>query len=277
MGKALRIVAGLVLAAAACDLPAQAQSITAANSADRDLFAAFNAELDRAADNALADTVQRMADAAIDDGLATRPRSPESLLLDFDQRYRPTAKLGLGAAMNRLERLRPVVEPILQSEGIPFELASMIVVESGARPNALSPKGALGIWQLMPDTARRYGLKVTPGSDQRLDAEKSTRAAARYLRDLYQQFGSWPLALAGYNAGEQAVQRAIEHTGNSDFLQLSNLRLLPQETRSYVPAVLSVMQLLGIRQLPNAPQTSGHTGSSELIFAVAGTQTMNPR
>ena len=252
----------------------EAQSITAAtaHAPNSDPFAAFHAELERAADTALADTIQRMADAASDDRNHTPSRSPESLITDFDQQYRPAATIGATAVMKRLDQLRPIVEPILESEGIPVELASVIVVESGARPNALSPKGALGIWQLMPDTARRYGLKVTPGSDQRLDAEKSTRAAARYLRDLYQQFGSWPLALAAYNAGEQAVQHAIEHTGNSDFLQLSNLRLLPQETRSYVPAVLSVMQLLGIRQLPNAPPTPGRTGSSERIFAAAGAQ-----
>ena len=271
MDKTLRIIAGLFLAAAYV-VPVHAQSMTAVNSPDRDPFAAFHAELDRAADNALADTVRRMADAASDDSRTTRPRSPESLLLDFDQRYRPTAKLGLGAAMNRLDQLRPVVEPILEREAIPTELASAIVVESGARPNALSPKGALGLWQLMPETARRYGLVVNPHRDERLDVEKSTHAAASYLRDLYQQFGSWPLALAAYNAGEQSVQHAVDHAGNSDFLQLSNLRLLPQETRNYVPAVLSVMQLLGAGQLPNPPRAWRNTGSSELIFAVAGAQ-----
>ena len=86
----------------------------------------------------------------------------------------------------------------------------------------------------MPDTARRYGLTVTTQRDEQLDIYKSTRAAARYLRELYAQFGDWSLVFAGYNAGEQTVQRAIDRSGTSDF---SRLNRLPAETRNYVPAV----------------------------------------
>jgi hypothetical protein len=269
MGKALNIVAGLLLAVPSV-LPVHAQSMASANSADRDPFATLHAELDHAADTALADTVQRMADAASDDSRPTRSRSPESLLQDFDERYRPTTKLGSSAAINRLAQLRTVVEPILQSEGIPVELSSVVVVETGGRPNALSPRGALGLWQLMPDTARRYGLVVDQHRDERLDVEKSTHAAARYLRDLYQQFGSWPLALAAYNAGEQTLQRSVAQAGTSDFLQISRLKMLPEETRNYVPAVLSAMQLLGSHQLPEAPTALGGSDASERVFAVPG-------
>jgi membrane-bound lytic murein transglycosylase MltF len=237
-----------------------------------DEFSAIHAELDRAADNALADTVQHMAAVASDDGRDKPVHSPESLILDFDQRYRSTTRPNVNAALKRLYQLRPVLEPILQSEGIPAEIASVVVVESGGRTNALSPKGALGLWQLMPDTARRYGLEVAPRKDERLDAEKSTRAAVRYLRDLYQQFGSWPLALAGYNAGEAVLQRAVDRAGSSDFLQLSSLRLLPQETRNYVPAVLSAMQLLGNYRLPEAPTGARMSPSGKSIFAVPGAQ-----
>ena len=142
-----------------------------------------------------------------------------------------------------------------------------------AELHALSPKGALGLWQLMPDTARRYGLVVTASRDERLDVEKSTRAAARYLRDLYQQFGSWPLALAAYNAGEQGGPKAVERAGTRDFVQLSSLRLLPQETRNYVPAVLSAMQMLGVSHLPVEPrQTARQSDSNGIIFAVPGAQ-----
>lgn len=269
MGKARLLAAFLFLTAVGVSsIQAQSTAAAMAHAPNSDPFAASHAELERAADNALTAAVQRMADAASDDSRTTRQRSPESLLLDFDQRYRPTAKLGLSAAMKRLDQLRPVVEPILQSEGIPVELASVVVVESGGRPNALSPKGALGLWQLMPDTGRRYGLVVDSLRDDRLDVEKSTRAAARYLSDLYEQFGSWPLALAAYNAGEQVLQQAVNRGGSSNFLQLSDLRLLPQETRNYVPEVLSVMRLHGSQQLPEGATATRSSDSSERVFAV---------
>ena len=147
----------------------------------------------------------------------------------------------LTPAMARLEQLRPMLDSILRSEGVPLDLAFVVVVESGGKPDALSPKGARGLWQLMPETARRYGLVIDGDRDDRLDVEKSTRAAAQYLRDLHAQFGSWPTALAAYNAGEQAVQRAIERGQSAEFGVLSSRELLPLETRMYVPAVVNLM------------------------------------
>ena len=120
-------------------------------------------------------------------------------------------------------------------------MAAIVLVESGGQSTALSAKGARGLWQFMPDTARRYGLIVTASLDERLDPYKSTRAAARYLRDLYTQFGDWPLALAAYNAGEDTVQRAIERTSTRDFSLIARMGILPLETRSYVPAVLNAI------------------------------------
>ena len=238
-----------------------------------DQFSVLHDVLDRTADDLLADAVQRMADAANDDRGSVRVRSPESLVRNFDQKYRSNLSTGVSAAMRRLDRLRPLLSPILEREGVPQEIASVVVVESGGRTTALSPKGALGLWQLMPDTARRYGLVVTPSRDERLDIEKSTGAAAHYLRDLYQQFGSWPLALAAYNAGEQALQRAIARAGTRDFVQISSLRLLPQETRNYVPAVLSAMQMLGVSYLPVEPrQIARKSGPNGILFAVPGAQ-----
>jgi len=134
-----------------------------------------------------------------------------------------------------------MVEPILAREGVPGNLSAVILVESAGNPLALSPKGARGLWQLMPDTARRYGLRVDSRIDQRIEIEKSTTAAAQYLRHLYAQFGSWPLALAAYNTGERHLQRAIYHAGRDDLATLSFLQYLPDETREYVPAVLVEM------------------------------------
>ncbi|MGH9834891.1 MAG: lytic transglycosylase domain-containing protein [Blastocatellia bacterium] len=133
---------------------------------------------------------------------------------------------------------------ILIEEQVPVELLAVALVESGFNPLALSPKGARGIWQLMPATAQRYGLTVEPLNDHRTSPEHSTRAAARYLRDLYRQFGDWKLALAAYNWGEGKVQRVINRTGIRDFDELARRGLLPLETRKYVPAALAVWEQL---------------------------------
>ena len=274
MCKALLAGAILVLAILGLSTAgAQTKLAAPASVQAPDQFSAFHKALDRAANDLLADAVQRMADAA-DDGQGGASRhSPESLVRDFDQKYRSALTPSVGAAMKRLDQLRPTLSRILETEGVPREIVSVVVVESGGRTTALSPKGALGLWQLMPDTARRYGLVVTPSRDERLDIEKSTGAAAYYLRDLYQQFGSWPLALAAYNAGEQALQRAIARAGTRDFVQISSLRLLPQETRNYVPAVLSAMQMLGVSYLPVEPrQIAKKSGPIGILFAVPGAQ-----
>ena len=270
------LLTGAVLVVAAFGLPtagAQTKPAATASVQAPDQFSAIHDVLDRTADDVLADAVQRMTKAADDRQGSVPPHSPESLVRNFDQKYRPDLSPSVGAAMKRLDQLRPTLSRILESEGVPPEIVSVVVVESGGRTTALSPKGALGLWQLMPDTARRYGLVVTPSRDERLDVERSTRAAAHYLRDLYQQFASWPLALAAYNAGEQRVQRAVERAGTQDFIQLSGLRLLPQETRNYVPAVLSAMQLLGVSHLPVEPwQSAKQNDSNGIIFAVPGAQ-----
>ncbi len=166
----------------------------------------------------------------------------------------------LNGKWQRVEALRPMVEPILSQVGVPVELAAIIVVESGGDPTILSPKGALGLWQLMPDTARRYGLTVDAETDERLDVLKSTRAAAEYLRDLYSEFHDWQLALAAYNAGERAVEQALARTKGTVFSVAA--QALPTETQSYVPAVLNALARFGNRM------TQGLAGNPRLQPAV---------
>ena len=155
----------------------------------------------------------------------------------------PRVRSRRGATRTALAAARRSLGPILVEERVPIELVSVAFVESGFNPYALSPKGARGIWQFIPSTARRYGLAVRAGVDDRTHPERSTKAAARYLRDLYAQFGDWKLALAAYNAGEARVWRAIRKSGTRDFEEISRLRLLPAETRAYVPSVLAVWSL----------------------------------
>lgn len=143
------------------------------------------------------------------------------------------------AAAGRREGWVSSALAILRAHGLPEELVAVVAVESGFQPSAISPKGARGLWQLMPETARRYGLTVGGEGDERLDPLKSTHAAARYMKDLYAQFANWPLALAAYNAGEQRVERALSRMGARDFWTLARHAALPEETRAYVPAVLS--------------------------------------
>lgn len=176
---------------------------------------------------------------------------------DFRQQYRKEGSTALSRAAVRVRRLLPSIAPILNQEGVPEEFAAIVLVESGGLSAALSSKGARGLWQLMPATARRYGLVVSAMQDDRLDLEKSTRAAARYLRDLHAQFGDWQLAFAAYNAGEQALARALTRASRNRLARQRNLpetapvsdfasasMYLPAETRAYVPAVVSAAQLL---------------------------------
>ncbi len=144
-------------------------------------------------------------------------------------------------ALSRLPQYEPMMRKIFREESVPEELIYVGLVESAYNPYAHSQAGASGIWQFVPDTGKRYGLKRVGTFDERHDPEKSTRAAARYLRDLYAMFGDWPLALAAYNAGEYRVLRIVKKTESKDFWQMSSKGLLPEETANYVPAVLAAV------------------------------------
>lgn len=137
----------------------------------------------------------------------------------------------------------PIMTEILESYGVPADMISVVLVESCFKRHA-SNGGAVGYWQLLAATARSMGLRVDRWVDERRDPIKSTQAAAKYLRSFYEQFESWPLALAAYNAGEVPVSSAIRRSRTSDFWELSKRGTLPGITRAYVPKVLAAIQIV---------------------------------
>ncbi len=134
----------------------------------------------------------------------------------------------------------PIFEEAFLRYGIPLELKYLAVVESMLKPTATSRAGAKGLWQFMYRTGKAYGLEITSFVDERMDVEKSTDAAARYLRDLYTILGDWPLAISAYNCGAGNVNKAIRRAGGKrDFWSV--YPYLPSETRGYMPAFVGVM------------------------------------
>lgn len=145
--------------------------------------------------------------------------------------------------LNRSGRYEGMIRAKLRENGMPEDLLYLSMIESGFNPNAKSQASAVGLWQFIPETGRRYGLRIDSEVDERRDPEKSTDAAIAYLLDLHDQFGSWNLAAAAYNSGENRVARIMrEETGSergqeADFWQIRHR--LPAETREYVPLMFA--------------------------------------
>ena len=136
----------------------------------------------------------------------------------------------------------PIYEKAFREAGIPDEIKYLSIVESQLNPNAVSRVGATGPWQFMSSTARLYGLTIDEYTDERRDPVQSSYAAAAYLKDAYQQFGDWLLAIASYNCGKDNVIRAIEQAGSNDFWAIR--QYLPVETRGYVPSYIAMTYIM---------------------------------
>ncbi len=177
---------------------------------------------------------------------------------DFDFKFTVTAqvyqfmnfyttgrgRITMERGLIRSGRYRDMAERIFAEEGVPKDLIWLAQVESVWQPRALSFAKARGIWQFIPSTGLRFGLRQDAYLDERVAPEASTRAAARYLKFLYNYFaGDWLLAMAAYNCGERNVERAIERCGYADFWELHQRGLLPRETQNYVPAILAVIAI----------------------------------
>lgn len=160
--------------------------------------------------------------------------------VEYFVRYFTTEKRKIMANwLKRSRRYVPMIKEILREQGLPEDLIYLAMIESGFNPKAYSSMKACGPWQFIYETGGRYGLRVDHWVDQRRDPERSTVAAALYLKDLFNQFGNWYLAAAGYNAGEKRIERAVERHETSDFWELSKYNTLPRETREYIPRLLA--------------------------------------
>jgi membrane-bound lytic murein transglycosylase D len=157
------------------------------------------------------------------------------------------------AALSRGQKHLPRIREVFAEEGIPQDLAYVALVESAFKPTAYSRAKAKGVWQFISETGKRYGLAVDWWVDERGDPEKATRAAARYLKELHEMFGDWNLALAGYNAGEGKVVRAMKRYKADDFWELRKTRGLRSETKNYVPLIQAAVVLA------KAPERYGFT------------------
>ena len=155
----------------------------------------------------------------------------------------------------RSHKFFPVIEPILKKYGIPDDFKYLALIESGLQ-NVTSPAGAKGFWQLMPATAKEYGLEVNNNVDERYNLEKSTVAACQYLLESKEQFGNWTLVAASYNAGKSGISRRIEAQKVNDYYDL----LLIDETARYLPRIVAVKEIL------NHPKKYGFIFDKEDLY-----------
>lgn len=158
--------------------------------------------------------------------------------------------------LKRAHRYFPYIEARLKEKGLPEDLKYVAVVESSLKTYTFSPAGAVGPWQFVKSTAERYGLLVNDWIDERLNFERATDGSLSYLGDLHQEFGSWALAMSGYNCGEKRISREIEQQGVRSFYDLN----LPLETERYIFRILAAKLLL------TSPQKYGYTIPSEILY-----------
>jgi membrane-bound lytic murein transglycosylase D len=193
----------------------------------------------------------------------------------------------------RSEKYAPTIKEILKKNGLPEDLVYLSMIESGFNMKARSRAKASGPWQFMDGTGKQYGLRVDYWIDERYDLEKSTVAAARYLKDLFDRFGCWYLAAASYNAGENRVMKAIKKEDTKDFWKLREYKTLPKETQEYVPQLIAAaliakepekygfedMESIQVRSLSKIDVPGGvplRTIAHALSLEVADLRALNP-
>lgn len=224
------------------------------------------AAIDEVADLALgappaSEEVRRLAEEALRGETHDVPIELNDPVLSCIALYQDRLRDWFTEALARGGRYLPHIRDVFASEGIPQDLAYVALVESAFKTSALSRAKAKGVWQFIPATGRRFGLRQDWWVDERSDPDKATRAAAQYLKTLYGIFGDWNLALAGYNAGEGRVLRSLDRHGVEDFWGLFRRGALARETRNYVPMIHAAIivakapEKYGFQVTPEPPLT----------------------
>ncbi len=168
--------------------------------------------------------------------------STDEDVMDQVKRYVLNDRNGSKSILNRGELYFPLIERILFDYDLPFQLRNLAALESALNPKAHSYAGAAGLWQLMPETARNQGLRLNKNIDERLDPVASTKAAAIYLKKLYEMFGDWNLVLASYNCGEYKVKSLLEEHNTKEYSVIK--KYLPRQTQLFIPTFLGVSYML---------------------------------
>lgn len=188
------------------------------------------------------------------------------VVMQYIERYATTLRKSVSFMLGASNFYMPLFEDALETYELPLELKYLPIIESALNPTAKSSAGAAGLWQFMPSTGKQYGLATNTLVDERLDPQKSTYAAARCLRDLYNVFGDWTLAIAAYNCGPEKINKAIHRAkGEKDYWQI--YPYLPQETRGYVPAFIAANYIMTYYCDHNiCPMTTQLPASSDTIM-----------
>lgn len=159
-----------------------------------------------------------------------------SIVKGYINRYTSSRYGTISRILGMSQYYFPIIEEELLREGLPVELRALPIIESALSPTAVSPMGAVGLWQFMPTTGKSYGLEINSLVDERRDPYRATQAACRYLKDLFAIYNDWSLAIAAYNCGPGNVNKAIARSGGKNFWEIYDY--LPRETRGYVPAFI---------------------------------------
>jgi peptidoglycan lytic transglycosylase D len=197
---------------------------------------------------------------------------PNALIQSFINYYLGRGRETMEQGLRRSGRFLEMAQRIFKEEGVPQDIAWLGQVESAWSPVARSWAAAVGLWQFIPDTGSRFGLRQDYYVDERSSFEKATRASARYLKWLAERYdGNWELAMAAYNSGEGRIDSAIARSGYADFWEIYSRGLIPQETRNYVPNILAVILIAknpekyGFSVKPELPLKYDHVKVNNLV------------